>query len=247
MRTLLLSCLFCLPLLAQEPEVVEPPPPPPPETNPISQPDRPKQNQPAGRPPVVVTLKFPGGTLGEFVAMLRQLEPKANVMVAAAAADAVLPALELRGAGLSQVLQSACAVAESHLEIRVKETRGEGEAVFAITARALPPAQDPFAARAQRTKVFSLSRLLEGKENAGLAPATVLSAIETAVGGPDLLTALRYHKESGVLIVRGTDEQIGVCSELLLQLERDAEARRRQENTRKGIPNEPPVAPDARK
>jgi hypothetical protein len=250
MRTLLRLSLFCLPLLAQAPEVQEPPPPPPPDSQPgaIIEEIVPTQKRPPmPQPPVLVTMKFPGGTMADFVLTLRQLEPKANVMVAAAAADAVLPALELRGAGLSQVLQSACAVAESHLEIRVKESRGEGEAVFAITARALPPAQDPFAARAQRTKVFSLSRLLESKESAGMAPATVLSAIETAVGGPDLLTALRYHKESGVLIVRGTDEQIGVCSELLLQLERDAEARRRQENTRKGIPNEPPVVPDARK
>jgi hypothetical protein len=249
MRQLILPWLFCLPLFAQEPEVVEPPPPPPAETTPVNRPDRPQQPQPAARPSVVVTLQFPGGTMGEFVAMLRQLEPKANIMVAATAADATLPALDLRGAGLSQVLESACAVAESHREIRVKETRGAGESVYAITARQLPPAQDPFAARAQRTKVFSLARLIEGndKDSGTLSAATVLSAIEAAVGGPDLLTMLRFHKESGALFVRGTEEQLGVVSELLVQLDRDAEARRRQDNARKGIPNDPQPAPDARK
>jgi hypothetical protein len=251
---LLAALLFSLPLMAQEPEVVEPPPPPPPEASGARQagtggaaaPGAGTRAQAAVRPPVLVTLKFAGGTMGEFVTMLRQLEPKANVMVAAAAADATLPALDLRGAGLGQVLESACAVAESHREIRVKESRGPGESVYAITARVLPPSQDPFAARAQRTQVFSLARLIEGKDGTALSAATVLSAIETAVGGPELLTALRYHKESGALFVRGTEEQLGVVSELLVQLDRDAESRRRQENARKGIPNDP-IGPDARK
>ena len=255
MRMLLAALLFSLPLLAQEPEVVEPPPPAPgdatgarqaPPVGPTGPGGAGSRGQAAVRPAVLVTLKFPGGTMGDFVTMLRQLEPKANVMVAAAAADATLPALDLRGAGLSQVLESACAVAESHREIRVKESRGAGESVYAITARVLPPSQDPFAARAQRTQVFSLARLIEGKDGTTLSAATVLSAIETAVGGQELLTALRFHKESGALFVRGTEEQLGVVSELLVQLERDAENRRRQDNARKGIPNDP-IAPDARK
>lgn len=74
--------------------------------------------------PVTVTLAFAGGTLAEFCAQLRSFEPRANIVVAPLAADAKLPPMELRGAGLEQALEGACAIAESKALIRMKDFRG---------------------------------------------------------------------------------------------------------------------------
>src|SRR5688572_20603779 len=113
-----LLSVLALPLLAQEPVPTTPPPAP----------------VQVKLPAVVVTLSFPGGSMAEFVAQVRAKEGKANIVVAEAANGARLPPIELRGAGLDQALEAACAVAQSELDIRVREFRGAGEPVYSVVA-----------------------------------------------------------------------------------------------------------------
>jgi hypothetical protein len=197
-------------------------------------------------PYIAVTLAFPGGTLGEFVGQIRAAEPVANIVLAPAAAAARLPAIDLRGAGLDQALESACAVAQSDVLIRVKDFRGPGQAVYTITATeptiavasGRPGPSGPSGpsgpvttmlagARRETTEVHSLNRLLDPKDGTGFAATTVLSAIEAAVGVDGQLAALRFHKESGLLIFRGTAEQVSTVRDVLGSLERDVQDRRK--------------------
>lgn len=238
MRSLALACLFTvLPLSAQDP--VTPPPP--------------AAAKSAGPAPVVVTLAFAGGSLADFCALIRAKEPRANIVLAPLAAAAKLPAMELRGAGLEQALEGACAIAESQAQIRMKDFRGPGEPVFTITAQepvmtvgkmgpggstttgAVPVA----ATRQEAAEVYSLNRLLDPKDGSGFAVTTVLSAIEVATGGEQALAALRFHKDSGLLIVRGRPDQMAIVRDVLTSLERDVMDRRKQEQIRKGQPSEP--------
>ena len=69
----------------------------------------------------MVTMSFAGGTMTEFVAAVRAAQPKANIVVAEAAAQAALPAIQIKDAGLDQVLESACAVATAADRIRCSE------------------------------------------------------------------------------------------------------------------------------
>lgn len=179
-------------------------------------------------PPATVSLAFAGGTMAEFVAQLRAVAPRANILVAAAAADAVLPPIEIRAAGLDQVLEGACVVAESGQTIRVKEFRGRGESVFAILAQGSPQATvtPAVAARDEVTKVYSLNGLIADAERGiGFSVSTVLSAIEAA-SSDQPLQALRFHAASGVLVVRGRSAQINVVHDVLAQLESDVNERR---------------------
>jgi hypothetical protein len=207
-----------------------------------------------GQPvPVVVTLSFPGGSLADFCNAIRAKEPRANIVVAPLAAGAKLPAMELRGAGLDQALEGACAIAESTALIRIKDFRGPGEPVFTITA------QEPVMAvgkvgpdgkmssagsmpgslpRTELTEVFSLNRLIDPKDGSGFPVTTVLSAIETATGD-QALAAMRFHKESGLLIVRGRQEQLGLVRDVLGSLERDVRERAKQQNPKGTVPNDP--------
>lgn len=201
---------------------------------------------------IVVSMSFAGGTLADFCAQIRAAEPRANIVVATLAADAQLPAMQLRGAGLEQALEGACAVAQSPMLIRMKDFRGPGEPVFTIMAQEQgqaaangrpPAAGNPVAAssakaRPEVSEVYSLNRLLEAKDTSGFAVTTVLSAIEAAVGERQLAT-LRFHKESGLLILRGTQDQVALVRDVLGSLERDVMDRRKLDAARKGSQAEP--------
>lgn len=215
-----------------------------------------KAVRPAG---AVVTASFRGGTMADFVAVVRSAEPKANIVVATAAAAAKVPPMEVRGAGLDQLLSGACAVAEAEFLVRVNEFRGEGEPVYSIVAMLPQGAPGPQGAQVQTvpskpdesTSVFSLNRLTEPDPRlgggAGLRAETILSAIEAGGGDDPKQPGLRYHRESGLLFVRGNRTQIALVKDLLTNLERDLEERRRRAAPAKAPPavdeNAPKDAP----
>ncbi len=211
LRTSFASLFLLLPLTAQQ-EAPPPPPAAPPAANAVA-------------PGVTVTLAFPGGTLGDFVDQLRRIEPRANIVMAAGAELAKLPAMDLRGAGLDQALDSACTVAVSDRQIRIKAFRGPGEPVYTILVQDRAQRADG-GREVVRTEVFGLARLTDvDPHGRQLSPTTVLSAIEAAVGD-DRLDWLRYHQESGLMIVRGTGEELDVVQSVLKNLERDLQQRR---------------------
>lgn len=219
-RLLPLALLTCLPLCAQE----DPQAPPKAATT-----------RPATVVPLTVTLSFWGGTVGEFVAAIAQADTKANIVVAPEAAAALLPAMELKWAGLEQALEAACLLAKGDAPIRVKEFRGNGSPVYTIIAAPQPPTvPGSKPATGLRTEVVSLNRVTDGAPQIGFPAATVLSAIEMACEGIGVPT-MRVHKESGILVLRGSGEQIDTAWAVLRNLERDADARRKQDNAKKGI------------
>jgi hypothetical protein len=253
-RSLVRMCLFAaLPLLAplagltaqQQPAV-------PPAPADASQPESERKPSRASAPAqqfLTVTMAFPGGTFGDFCAHIRAREPKANIVLAAVAAEATLPPMDLRGAGLDQALEGACLVAASSHHIAMKNIRGNGESVYTIIAHAPPKSPETTdATRPEGTEVFSLNRITDDRDTSiGKEPATVLSAIEAAVGAQGgALGSLLWHKESGLVIVRGTGPQLAIVGDVLRNLERDVDARRREAHARKGIAPQP-AAEDPRK
>ncbi len=216
-RSLSIALLLALPLLAQDPAIA----------NPAATP-RPKP------PAITVSVSFAGGTLGQFVDLLRHQEPKANILVAPPALEAVLPRLELNGAGIEQALEAACSVAESAWLVRVKEFSGGGAPVFSIlVAERQSPPRSSSPAAGGRTQVCSLVQLTnDADKGIGIKVETVLSAIEAATEGQ---LTLRFHRDSGLLIVRGADEQILVAREVLSELENDVKRKRSEALRKAGV------------
>ena len=189
-----------------------------------------KSQRPA---PVVVSTSFAGGTLAEFVAKIRAAEPKANIVVATAAVSAKLPPIELRGAGLEQALEGACAVAEAGFQVRVVEFKGSGEPVYSIIAvRQNQVGQVPTNAKEESTQVFSLNGLTDkdpfDTQTAPFRVETILSAIEAGTKDDSKPAVLRFHSDSGLLVVRGTRVQMQFAKEVLNSLERDLHDRRQR-------------------
>ncbi len=180
---------------------------------------------------------FTGGTFGELCKVLGEIGERVNcnvnVVIEPDAAKVALPRIQVRNAGLAQVLEAACAAASrEELVLHVKELRGSGSPVFAVVARPQQTSPGATAAAAGRdvTAVHSLGALLkDGGRSFGFAPETILSAIETATGETPL-RALRYHTDSRLLVARGSTENLSVVADVLRELEKDV---RRQEQLQK--------------
>ncbi|MFN9705053.1 MAG: hypothetical protein ACK595_09560 [Planctomycetota bacterium] len=188
-HSLSVSLLLALPLLAQQP---------------------PEPAKPAATPPAAtVRVSFAGGTFGEFVDLLRRQATGANIVMATGAIDALLPRLELNGANIEQALEAACSVAESPWPVRCVEIRGDGAPVYSILYASPPPPPPSSHEAGWRTQVYSLVQLTnDADKGIGIKVETVLSAIEAATEGK---LALRFHGDSGMLIVRGGAELIAVA------------------------------------
>ena len=265
-----------LPVVAQEPAAAAPKPAMAPSTAPGAAPlpkPAPKSvAKPAADDATSVTLAFAGGTLAAFCDQLRSLEFRPNIVVAPLAAEAKLPAMSLRGAGIEEALSAACAIAASESQIFLKGFHGAGEPVFTILAKpsqgeapvasAQPATGDayrlyhsrlttPPSPRSTDTRVFSLNALLAGVEGVALPVETILMALEVALDdeqakelhakglAPASSATLRFHKDSGLLIVRGSPLQLALATEALACLEADLPELVKRHAARPGAASEP--------
>lgn len=180
-------------------------------------------------PPVVLTMAFPGGTMAHFVAALRRVEPNANIVMATRAAEALVPPMELRGAGLEQALESACMVVEGPIDVAVKDSGGGGQPIYTILARDRRREQALVDRDEVVQRVFTLNQLtMRRPGTSGLEPLateTILSAIELVTTADDKGPLLRYHKDSGLLLVRGTPRQVDAAAEALSVMASDLDQR----------------------
>jgi hypothetical protein len=178
-----------------------------------------------------LSFEFDGGTFGELCSLLTGLGNSArgvNIVIEPEAALARLPSFTVQDANVQQVLEAACATASGQGQsVQVKELRGPGNSVFAITARTNQQAGGP-AAGQEVTQVHSLGALLqEGKDGPGFAPETILSAVDAATTEQPL-RALRYHADSRLLIARGSKDSLAVVAQVLRELDDDVSRRRKQ-------------------
>jgi hypothetical protein len=198
--------------------------------------------RPPKRDPVVVTMAFAGGTLAQFVAAVRAVEPNANIVMATRAAEALVPRMELRGAGLEQALESACMIAEGPVEVRVKDSGGAGQPVYTIQAseRRQPKVAGAPAEAEVVQRVFTLNQLTMPRGfGLGIEPLgveTILSAVELVTTADGKAPLLRFHKDSGLLLVRGTVEQVSNASEALAVMANDLDAREQRARRVGGVP-----------
>ncbi len=174
----------------------------------------------------VFDLQFKGGSVTEYASAIRNASPRSNIIVMPGAGELPVPAMDLK----SVDLRSAVGLLDQHDAIldgqrwvlRVRDTSGHRQAstpiytLFAIATGA--PGADPRATQS-RSSVISLSNILEPGH---ISAADALTAIETAltlVTGQASKPEIRFHEETGLLIARGTEEQIHIIYEVVAQLE----------------------------
>jgi hypothetical protein len=192
----------------------------------LAQQTPPAPGQAASAEPLI-DISFPGGTLQDFVTLLAQQQASigdsTNILVSRSELIEVPPLTLKRVSVMTavQVLQEVLG------QSRVTVTRlgdGRGSSVISIGHGGTP-----FEADNRVTEVISLNALvsppwLEGAPARRVLPAeTVLTAIDEAVKAAtkEVSASIRFHPESGLLVVTGTVQQIRAAIAVAEALSRD--------------------------
>lgn len=190
--------------------------------------------------PSKVTIDFSGGTLAEFLEEVRKAAKGTNILAAANTNEVAVPALVVTNADVLGTLLSVANIS-SKSPTQVVRVDGSGT-MFSVTVqdqRSRVAGQHVEKADHTSLRSWSLvgltSRPSNLPEDARLSmPAkTILTAIETALAMMDtdqkVKPKIRYHEDSGLLFLLGTNEQlsavddtIGNIIRTLLEVRRDA-------------------------
>lgn len=159
---------------------------------------------------------FDGGTLADYVELLRELNPEVSIVTAGPLEHVDLPAIRVRDSIFYDVLQLAELLAEPTDSISM-------EAVSADILVIRAADHEHHEHDELVTRFWSLEQVLVEH---GLPLEDVLAAVETMLelfDGGD--TRVRYHDETSVLLARGPVEEIQAIEEIVERLERTARVR----------------------
>lgn len=179
-------------------------------------------------PQAFIDLDFPGGSLAEYVAAVRQAGGNANIVMMHEAQGIEIPAVQLKqvtiGAALGLVRGEFQPDDQTMLRIQLDEIGPWGadeQPVYRISASVHRPRRHaPTEAR-----VWSVADLLAAEIKA----EDILTAVETAV---ELLAKamepaeIRFHEPTGLIIARGHPDQMRAIEEVIDQLRGTVEMRR---------------------
>lgn len=190
-------------------------------------------SEPTGQPSPTVSIEFAGGTLEQFIDKIRQADGNVNIVASEMASGITLPALTLREATVESALRAVGNIVPPDFNVDVKTERGKtGLPVHVVLVRSRPRSVGgglPGMASDEPSfvRVFSIRTITEALPNTPrdlvMDAKTVLTAIDTGldIGSKPPSATIRYHKESGLLFVRGTATQISVIDEALQSIARD--------------------------
>lgn len=203
-----------------------------------------------------ISVEFPGGTVEQYALALRAAATTqpVNIVVSKAAARVELAPIQLRDVTLSAAVESIRAAGEevgSWLITDVGRPSENGALVWLVDYRARPtkpPATQPTPdsnADLQRIEVFSLKQVIEADPNdpRGVSvhesPEVVLAAVEATLAMTDESTEgkpeLKFHKDSGLLIVRAGPRTLAAISSVVDSIRRDVT--RRRDSVRLSLPS----------
>ncbi|MBX3359339.1 MAG: hypothetical protein KF745_13040 [Phycisphaeraceae bacterium] len=190
---------------------------------------------------MVISLKFPGGTLSEYVKAIQAAAPgNVNIMVSSDAASMMVPPTEMKGVAVSSALEVLPMMARAEGRTAYVQTVGDvvaGTGVYSVASKPnfipQPMPQSPFPAPGPETAVFSVRELTNPVMDRGAGPGVPIESVLTAIDAAAQLAGaeaeqpqIRYHKDSGVLIVRALPQQLTTIKSILQTMQGDIVDRR---------------------
>lgn len=164
-------------------------------------------------------LDFDGGAIGQLLFALQQKAGgRLNITLAPKAGEARLPALYFKGATIQSILDAACraSVIEGYeLGLSGNDTLWQINAVS--TGAGASPGMS-FSTIVQ-SKPYPITALVTDKQTLD----DVMAAIQTMMDLSGEKVVMKYHKETGMLMVRATAARQGELSELLQSLQQNTD------------------------
>lgn len=206
--------------------------------------------QPAAAPPPrkegpVISVQFPGGTLDDYIKAVQKAAAPTpvNVIRADSAGAIQLPAVILKDVSPGTALEAVEWIfrGDDRQRFDVSDFRSDdqGSDVYAVTFVTRSPPSNPVSGQAdgRAIEVISIRDLIEPAERRPEVAAVavtrdnVLSAVESALRmnraqgaeAPEVL----FHEDTGLVIVRGSGEDIDIARSVVLRIREDV-ARRRE-------------------
>lgn len=187
-------------------------------------------------------VEFRGGSIQEFVESLREAsgEVPVNVIVSGTTDGLDLPPIVLEQVNVLNAVKSLehLNVEPYHIDITATNESPTGVLSIAVYER-LSQQASPGRSRSQRPEpkleVISLTELLEGNgvDDGGSDAATLLTAIDTALAmaGETQSAELKFHPDSRLLIISGSERQTGLVKNLIGEVHDDVIRRRQVTNS----------------
>jgi hypothetical protein len=191
----------------------------------------------------VLTIDFPGGTVGQYIEALRHASSQpVNIVVPPRASKANMAPVSLKTVSLIDALGAVLAVADipadedwgvrplwqiSSMGVSPATAGGDSVPGFAILVQTrsrsvITPAGPQFmgAPHNPRTTVYSIRALLDS----GMKPEAVITAIGAVLSMDKQAEApeIKFHEESGLLILRATPEQTDSAEQVIARLQETA-------------------------
>ncbi len=188
-------------------------------------------------PSRITSVDFPGGKLKDYVAMLKKSATRPVNVVISGTEDVTLPPISLKDVSVDAAVGIVEYIEPVEMSLDVEaiwpgSSGGpEGNPVFVVRPRNMH-LDSPGGRKAEpapNIAVFSLRSLLEtapGTPDLPVTrtdPASLLTAVETALtmGGEGQKAEMKFHPETGVLVVRGTPGQTAAVGKLLSEVHGD--------------------------
>jgi hypothetical protein len=147
-----------------------------------------------------------------------------------------VPAISLRRTSIENALQAAAQIADEQASVSIRPLRDRvGAPVYVIRVKLQKPKRKaPTRTKVQNhVTVLSIRMLTEDVTgtNFTVKPETVLTAIEVAldIGGESRMaqkTKIRFHEDSGLLIVAGSQQQLRIVRDVVDRIHSDINMQR---------------------
>ena len=189
----------------------------------------------------LVSIEFKGGTLGDLVKAVRgATKEPVNISLQGDAGSIPVEAMSLREVSVGSLLSAALGARAGQPELRgdgsaqtttlnTEPGAGGGAPIFVITRReGVPQGMGyPVNMRGHEpiTDVLSIQKMVTGE--GALPPEVVLTAIDTglAMGEAGPRPQIKFHKDSGLLLVRGDQNQVALVGEIVRRMQKDYDTR----------------------
>lgn len=188
----------------------------------VSQPEPP----PIGGPQISITFK--GGTVEEYLQSLRAAAPKdtpVNIVASLELQSVQIPPVKLTNTSTYAALSALTVlVPREEFNVNVKALSAIGQSAAESNSFAVESARSrsrPSEDR-QSLRVFSVRDLMaetDDEHSERMKPQTLLTAIQSALAEtPDVTTPpaeVKFHPESGLIIIRGSGAELDAVSQVL--------------------------------
>jgi hypothetical protein len=164
--------------------------------------------------PPTFSIDFPGGTVADFLAAIRKAHPGANIVTSGGLDSISIPPVTLTGVSLEGVLRSLALVAQnSHGD----SANLDVYFVDGVASVSLPAASLTIFEPEEPSTLVWNSRTLTSSGSVTVSDIT--GAIDTALSVfTDPKPEVRIHEQTGILVVRGTEDQLNTVREVIDQL-----------------------------